>query len=101
MKKNLIVGLGNIGEKYTNTRHNIGFKIVDAFVKEHQGSFETEKLGDLAKLKIKGLDRTTYFRSIKNRAFYKRKNDTSFSRRRYGRSYLLYTVYRKHKRRFR
>jgi PTH1 family peptidyl-tRNA hydrolase len=54
MKKILIVGLGNIGEKYTNTRHTIGFKIVDAFVKEHQGSFETEKLGDLAKLKIKG-----------------------------------------------
>ncbi|CAL2080340.1 aminoacyl-tRNA hydrolase [Tenacibaculum sp. 190524A05c] len=54
MKKFLIVGLGNIGEKYDNTRHNIGFKIVDALVKEYEESFSTEKLGDLAKLKIKG-----------------------------------------------
>ncbi|CAM1343242.1 Peptidyl-tRNA hydrolase [Tenacibaculum aestuarii] len=54
MKKFLIVGLGNIGEKYDNTRHNIGFKIVDAFVKEYDGSFESEKLGDVATLKIKG-----------------------------------------------
>jgi PTH1 family peptidyl-tRNA hydrolase len=54
MKKFLVVGLGNIGEKYDNTRHNIGFKIVDALVKDYEESFTTEKLGDLAKLKIKG-----------------------------------------------
>ncbi len=54
MKKFLIVGLGNIGTKYDNTRHNIGFKIVDALVKEYEESFSTEKLGDLSKLKIKG-----------------------------------------------
>ena len=54
MKKFLIVGLGNIGEKYDNTRHNIGFKIVDAFVKEHEESFTTNKLGDIAQVKVKG-----------------------------------------------
>lgn len=54
MKKFLIVGLGNIGEKYANTRHNIGFKILDHLVKSEDIAFETLKLGDIATLKIKG-----------------------------------------------
>ncbi|MCB9425916.1 MAG: aminoacyl-tRNA hydrolase [Flavobacteriales bacterium] len=54
MTKYLIVGLGNIGAEYVNTRHNIGFKIVDALANEEQVSFETVKLGVLAEFKYKG-----------------------------------------------
>ncbi|MDG1731130.1 MAG: aminoacyl-tRNA hydrolase [Algibacter sp.] len=54
MKKYLIVGLGNIGEKYENTRHNIGFKILDAFAKQENLTFETQKLGDITTYKLKG-----------------------------------------------
>lgn len=54
MKKYLIAGLGNIGDKYTNTRHNIGFLILDQLAKDHDVKFETEKLGDIAKFRFKG-----------------------------------------------
>ena len=54
MKKYLIVGLGNIGEKYCNTRHNIGFKILDYLADIEDISFETLKLGDVSTLKVKG-----------------------------------------------
>ena len=54
MKKFLIVGLGNIGAEYVNTRHNIGFKIVDFFAKKEGINFETVKLGALAEYKFKG-----------------------------------------------
>lgn len=54
MKKFLIVGLGNIGEKYAGTRHNIGFKILDFFADKEGFAFETQKLGDVATYKLKG-----------------------------------------------
>jgi PTH1 family peptidyl-tRNA hydrolase len=52
--KFLIVGLGNIGAEYVNTRHNIGFKILDHFAKKEQLSFQSVKLGALAQYKFKG-----------------------------------------------
>lgn len=54
MKKFLIVGLGNIGAEYVNTRHNIGFKVVDFFARKESIAFQTAKLGDIAEFKIKG-----------------------------------------------
>ena len=53
-KKFLIVGLGNIGSEYAETRHNIGFKILDALAKKHEVSFKTDKLGDRTEFKLKG-----------------------------------------------
>ena len=54
MKKYLIVGLGNIGSEYANTRHNIGFKILDHLAKKESLTFETQKLADVAVYKFKG-----------------------------------------------
>ncbi len=54
MSKFLIVGLGNIGEEYENTRHNIGFAILDSIVKEHNLKFATGRLASVAEYKLKG-----------------------------------------------
>lgn len=54
MKKFLIVGLGNIGDEYTETRHNIGFKVLDALATKEGFAFETGKLGDIGIFKVKG-----------------------------------------------
>lgn len=52
--KFLIVGLGNIGDEYAHTRHNIGFDVVNAFVQKHGGNFRTERLAYVADVKWKG-----------------------------------------------
>jgi len=54
MKKYLVVGLGNIGDAYKNTRHNIGFKVLDYLAEQENLTFETQKLGDIATYKLKG-----------------------------------------------
>ena len=52
--KYLIVGLGNIGEEYRNTRHNIGFMVLDALAKASNIVFSDGRYGATAKLSLKG-----------------------------------------------
>ena len=54
MKKFLIAGLGNIGPKYHNTRHNIGFKMLDFLAEENDLTWESARLGDITVHKKKG-----------------------------------------------
>jgi peptidyl-tRNA hydrolase, PTH1 family len=73
MQRFLIVGLGNIGEEYRHTRHNIGFDVLDAFVRKHNTFFSTGRLADVAELKWKGktficIKPTTYM-NLSGKAF--------------------------------
>lgn len=52
--KYLVIGLGNIGEEYNDTRHNIGFKVLDAFVEASNTSFKADRFGQLATVKFRG-----------------------------------------------
>ena len=52
--KYLIVGLGNIGDEYRDTRHNIGFNVVDALAKDAGVSFQDKRYGFVANMSIKG-----------------------------------------------
>ena len=51
--KHLIVGLGNIGDEYRDTRHNIGFMILDAFAEASNISFSTGRYGDIGRGRVK------------------------------------------------
>jgi peptidyl-tRNA hydrolase, PTH1 family len=52
--KYLIVGLGNIGEGYKDTRHNIGFTVLDAMAMASNTSFTDKRYGAVCELKYKG-----------------------------------------------
>ena len=54
--KYLIVGLGNIGSEYVGTRHNIGFRVVDAFAAKQGAEWADKRYGFIAKTRVKSAE---------------------------------------------
>lgn len=75
MQKFLIAGLGNIGAEYAETRHNIGFKILDTFAGQQQADWQSGRLATVSEVKIKGrklllIKPTTYMNLSGKAVFY-------------------------------
>ena len=71
--KFLIVGLGNIGMEYVETRHNIGFDVLDVMAARHNVKFSNDRLADVCEFKFKGrilvLIKPTTFMNLSGRAY--------------------------------
>lgn len=58
MLKYLIVGLGNIGPEYANTRHNTGFMVVDTIARQADATFQSCRYGDMSTVRVKNRELT-------------------------------------------
>ncbi len=56
--KYLVVGLGNIGDEYVGTRHNIGFRVVDAFAQKQEAQWQDKRYGAIAHTRVKNAEIT-------------------------------------------
>ena len=52
--KYLVAGLGNIGYEYEDTRHNVGFSVLDVWAQASNTAFKTDRYGDIAEVRFKG-----------------------------------------------